>query len=88
MNLTAAPPGQRPPLTGLADWCDRFLLPLVLISAALGVSLPGPGRRADAAGAILITLAILVFSTGAFMTFSEIAAIRAKIHCVYIFRMG
>jgi predicted Na+-dependent transporter len=76
VNLTAAPPGQRPPLTGLADWCDQFLLPLVLISAALGVSLPGPGRRADAAGAILITLAVLVFSTGASMTFSEVAAIR------------
>ena len=76
MKLTAARPAQRPPLTGLADRLDRFLLPLVLISAALGVSVPGPGRRADAAGAILITLAVLVFSTGASMTFGEIAAIR------------
>jgi predicted Na+-dependent transporter len=49
----------------------------VLISAALGVGLPGAGRRADAADAILITLAILVFSTGASMTFSEMGAIRA-----------
>jgi predicted Na+-dependent transporter len=40
------------------------------------VSLPGPGRRADAAGAILVTLAVLVFCTGASMTFSEIGAIR------------
>jgi predicted Na+-dependent transporter len=76
VKLTAARPAQRPPLTGLADRLDRFLLPLVLISAALGVSVPGPGRRADAAGAILITLAVLVFSTGASMTFGEIAAIR------------
>ncbi len=76
MKLTVARPAQRPPLTGLADRLDRFLLPLVLISAALGVSLPGPGRRADAAGAILVTLAVLVFCTGASMTLSEIGAIR------------
>jgi len=76
VKLTVARPAQRPPLTGLADRLDRFLLPLVLISAALGVSLPGPGRRADAAGAILVTLAVLVFCTGASMTFSEIGAIR------------
>ena len=48
-----------------------------MISAALGVGLPGAGRRADAADAILITLAVLVFSTGASMTFSEMGAIRA-----------
>ena len=79
MELTAvARPGQRPPLTGLADFLDRFLLPLVLISAAVGVSFPGPGRRADAADAILFTLAVLVFSTGASMTFSEMGAIRAS----------
>jgi predicted Na+-dependent transporter len=47
-----------------------------LISAALGAGLPGPGRRADAADAILITLAVLVFSTGASMTFREMGAIR------------
>jgi predicted Na+-dependent transporter len=75
-SLASANSRRRPPLTGLADSLDLLLLPLVLISAALGVSLPGPGRRADAGGAILITLAVLVFSTGASMTFSEIAAIR------------
>jgi predicted Na+-dependent transporter len=64
-------------MTGLADFLDRYLLPLVLISAVLGVSLPGPGRRADAADAILITLAVLVFCTGASMTFRELGAIRA-----------
>ena len=77
VKLTVRRPGQRPPLTGLADSLDRFLLPLVLISAAAGVSFPGPGRRADAADAILVTLAVLVFCTGAAMTFSEMGAIRA-----------
>ena len=48
----------------------------MLISAAVGVSFPGPGRRADTADAILFTLAVLVFSTGATMTFSEMGAIR------------
>jgi predicted Na+-dependent transporter len=63
-------------LARCADAAERYLLPLVVISAAVGVGFPGPGRRADAAGAILITLAVLVFCTGAAMTFSEIAAIR------------
>jgi predicted Na+-dependent transporter len=63
-------------LARCADAAERYLLPLVVISAAVGVGFPGPGRRADAADAILITLAILVFCTGAAMTFSEIAAIR------------
>ena len=62
--------------TGLADALDRFLLPLVLIAAVAGISWPGPGRHADTAGAILITLAVLVFSTGASMTFREMSAIR------------
>jgi predicted Na+-dependent transporter len=41
------------------------------------VSLSAPGRRADAADAILITLAVLVFCTGASMTFREMGTIRA-----------
>ena len=76
MKLAVAPPDQRPPLTGLADALDRFLLPLVLIVAAVGVAFPGPGRRADAGDAIVVTLAVLVFSTGAAMTFRDISAIR------------
>ena len=76
MKLAVAPPDQRPPLTGLADALDRFLLPLVLIVAAVGVAFPGPGRRADAGDAIVVTLAVLVFSTGAAMTFREMSAIR------------
>ena len=76
VKLAVAPPDQRPPLTGLADALDRFLLPLVLIVAAVGVAFPGPGRRADAGDAIVVTLAVLVFSTGAAMTFREMSAIR------------
>jgi predicted Na+-dependent transporter len=64
-------------LAALADVLDRFLLLLVVISAAVGAAWPGPGRHVDAGGAILDTLAVLVFCTGASMTFSEIAAIRA-----------
>jgi predicted Na+-dependent transporter len=70
-------PGQRLPFAGLAGALDRLLLPLVLIVAAPGVAFPGPGRRADGGGAVLVTLAVLVFSTGASMTFSEMAAVRA-----------
>jgi predicted Na+-dependent transporter len=68
---------QQPGLTGLADVLDRFLLLLVALSAAVGVAVPVPGRHAAAGGAILDTLAVLVFCTGASMTFSEIAAIRS-----------
>ena len=67
----------QPWLAGLAEVLDRFLLPLVIISAAVGVAWPGPGRHVDASGAILGTLAVLVFCTGASMTFGEIASIRA-----------
>lgn len=63
-------------MTALADRLDRFLLLLVVIVAALGVTLPGPGRHADAGGAILVTLAVLVFCTGASLTFTEVAAVR------------
>src|SRR5262245_9190386 len=51
-------------LAGLAGFLDRFLLPLVLVVAGLGVAFPAPGRHLDAHGAILITLAVLVFCTG------------------------
>jgi predicted Na+-dependent transporter len=64
-------------LAWLADVLDRFLLLLVLASAALGIALPAPGRHLDAGNAILATLAVLVLCTGASMTFSDIAAIRA-----------
>jgi predicted Na+-dependent transporter len=68
--------GKQPPLAGLADVLDRFLLVLVVIAAVAGVAFPGLGRRVDAGGAILDTLAVLVFCAGASMTFREIAAVR------------
>ena len=63
-------------LAGLAGLLDRFLLPLVLVVAGLGVALPGPGRRLDANGAILVTLAVLVFCTGSSVTFADLGGIR------------
>jgi predicted Na+-dependent transporter len=48
----------------------------VLVTAALGISFPAPGRRAEAADGILIALAILVFCTGTSMTFAEMGAVR------------
>lgn len=71
-------------LAWLADFLDRFLLLLVLISAALGVALPGPGRHADAHGAILIILAVLVFCTGSSLTFAEIAGIRGAARRLFL----
>jgi predicted Na+-dependent transporter len=68
--------GRRARLAALAGFLDRFLLPLVLISAVLGVALPGPGRRLDANGAILITLAVLVFCTGASVTLADFRGMR------------
>jgi predicted Na+-dependent transporter len=68
--------GRQARLAALAGFLDRFLLPLVLISAGLGVALPGPGRRLDAGGAILITLAVLVFCTGASVTLADIRGVR------------
>jgi predicted Na+-dependent transporter len=64
-------------LAGLARFLNRFLLPLVLIAAGLGVAFPAPGRHLDAKGAILITLAVLVFCTGASVAFADIRGMRA-----------
>jgi predicted Na+-dependent transporter len=64
-------------VTRIADALERFLLPLVVLAAAAGIAFPGPGRRLDAANAILAALAVLVFCTGASMTFTDIAAVRA-----------
>ncbi len=74
---TGTQPVRRARLPRLAAVLDRFLLVLVVASATAGVIVPGPGRSIDAGGAILYTLAVLVFCTGASMTFGEIAAIRA-----------
>jgi predicted Na+-dependent transporter len=69
--------GRRAGLAGLAELLDRFLLPLVLVVAGLGIALPAPGRRLDADGAILITLAVLVFCTGSSVTFADFRSLRA-----------
>src|SRR5690348_14941779 len=69
--------GLRPRLAGVAGFLDRFLLPLVLVVAGLGVLAPEPGRRLDGGGAILITLAVLVFCTGSSVTFADIGGTRA-----------
>src|SRR5215831_3452769 len=63
-------------LDWLAGFLDRFLLPLVLVFAAAGVAFPALGRDLDAHGAILITLAVLVFCTGSSVTFADIAGMR------------
>jgi predicted Na+-dependent transporter len=68
--------GRRGGLAGLAEFLDRFLLPLVLVFAGLGVALPAPGRHLDAGGAILITLAVLVFCTGSSVTFADFKGLR------------
>ena len=63
-------------MTRIGDALERFLLPLVVLAAAAGIAFPGPGRRLDAANGILAALAVLVFCTGASMTFTDIAAVR------------
>lgn len=63
-------------MTRIADALERFLLPLVVVTAAVGIAFPGPGRRLDAGNGILAALAVLVFCTGASMTFTDIAAVR------------
>jgi predicted Na+-dependent transporter len=69
--------GRQVGLAWLAEFLDRYLLPLVLLSAGLGIALPGPGRRLDADGAILVTLAVLVFCTGSSVTFADFKRLRA-----------
>ena len=71
-----AGPSRRPPLSRTADALDRFLLPLVVLAAAAGIAFPGPGRDLDAGNAILATLAVLVFCTGASLTFRDLAGLR------------
>lgn len=51
----------------------------MLVSAALGIAFPGPGRHLDVHAAILITLAMLVFCAGSSLTFAEILAVRVVI---------
>jgi predicted Na+-dependent transporter len=65
-----------PHVTRTADAAERYLLPLVIVVAAVGIAFPGPGRRLDAANGILAALGVLVFCTGASITFTDLAAVR------------
>jgi len=69
-------PASQAGLARLSGFLDRFLLPLVLISAGIGVVLPSPGRILANHGAILATLAVLVFCTGSSITFADFGNIR------------
>ncbi|MGN6791308.1 MAG: bile acid:sodium symporter [Streptosporangiaceae bacterium] len=69
-------PDSPPSLARAAGFLGRFLLPLVLICAGIGVAFPSPGRALADHGAILPTLAVLVFWTGLSMTFTEFANMR------------
>jgi len=76
VNAGDRTPGFQARLARLAGFLDRFLLPLVLISAAVGVAFPAPGRALADHGAILPTLAVLVFCTGSTITFADFGKVR------------
>ncbi len=63
-------------LAAAAGAAERFLLPLVLVVAAAGVALPGPGRAAAAHRGIDAALAVLVFATGLSLRLADLAAVR------------
>jgi ACR3 family arsenite efflux pump ArsB len=50
------------------QWLGRWLVPLVLIAAGLGVAFPAPGRYLTNAHGIPVTLGILVATTGIAIT--------------------
>jgi predicted Na+-dependent transporter len=63
-------------LTVAAGLAERFLLPLVIVVAAAGVALPGPGRAASAHRGINVALAVLVFATGLSLRLADLATAR------------
>jgi len=70
-------PGRQSWAAAAAAFLNRFLLLLVVIAAGLGAAFPGLGRSLDARGAILVTLAVLLFCTGSSVTFADIGGVRA-----------
>jgi BASS family bile acid:Na+ symporter len=66
--------GQAP--TAVADASERFLLVLVLATAAAGVAAPAPGRAVSAGNGIDGALAVLVFATGLSLRLADLAAVR------------
>jgi predicted Na+-dependent transporter len=71
-------------LARLAGFLGRFLLPLVLIVAGVGIALPAPGRVLADHGAILATLAVLVFCTGSSITFADFSNMRHALRRVWL----
>ena len=63
-------------LAAAAGLAERFLLLFVLVVAAAGVALPGPGRVAAAGDGIDAALAVLVFATGLSLRLADLAAVR------------
>lgn len=59
------------------QWLGRGLVPLVLAAAALGVTIPAPGRHLAHAQGIPVTLGILVATTGISITTGQIRRARA-----------
>lgn len=79
MGANGSEPAAPGSLARLARFLGRFLLALVLIVTVLGVAFPGPGRRLDAHGTILITLAVLVFVTGSSIKSADFSGLRAAL---------
>ncbi len=63
-------------LAAAAGLAERFLLLFVLVVAAAGVALPGPGRAVAAHQGIDAALAVLVFATGLTLRLADLAAVR------------
>ncbi len=72
--MKGAGPGRG--LAAAAGLAERFLLPFVIVVAAAGVALPGPGRAAAARDGIDAALAVLVFATGLALRLADLAAVR------------
>jgi predicted Na+-dependent transporter len=73
-SRASAPPGHR--AVAAASAAERFLLPLVVVVAAAGIAVPGPGRALAAHGGIDAALAVLVLTTGLTLRLADLAAAR------------
>lgn len=63
----------------VAGWLDQWLVPLVLVVAALGVAFPIPGQHLAGADGIPVALAVLVASTGVSITLGQFRQARDAI---------
>jgi len=64
-------------LGGTAAALERSLLPLVIVVAAAGIGVSGPGRALSARHGIDVALAVLVFATGLSLRLADLGAVRA-----------